>query len=159
MRSTVIRQLQTSGVISPTSFVVFLLRNVVQSTSNLPTFPNQCCILGFHSAVGSPVQTYATVDWDTTSAFSGVTGSSVASHEIAEWMDDPLVSFSVFFNTPTDPSLGPHTGPFFPVSSAGGMFSSNGTLPGPANTCLPGGVTPFQFGAGPVPAPIPLPFQ
>jgi hypothetical protein len=69
--------------ISPTQFVIFLFHNVVQQA-------NPGYVLGYHAAFGSPVQTYAVVDWDMTSIFSGVADASVASHEIAEWMDDPL---------------------------------------------------------------------
>ncbi len=89
LASTVIPQLQAQGVISPTSFAIFLFRNVVQLDSN-----DQCCILGYHSWTGSPIQTYATANWDTTKpgVFVGVADGSVASHEIAEWMDDPLTN-------------------------------------------------------------------
>jgi hypothetical protein len=68
---------------SPNQFVIFLLRNVVQQHGNGYD-------LGYHAAFGNPVQTYAVVDWDTTSFFPGFADASVASHEIAEWMDDPL---------------------------------------------------------------------
>lgn len=69
---------------SSNQFVIFLLHNVVQSA-------NVGYVLGFHGAFGSPVRTYAVVDWDTTSAFGpSAADGSVASHEMAEWMDDPL---------------------------------------------------------------------
>jgi hypothetical protein len=55
-----------------------------------PPLVNQCCILGFHGAAGSPVQTYSPMDWDTSGLFSGTGDGSVSSHEIGEWMDDPL---------------------------------------------------------------------
>jgi hypothetical protein len=42
--------------------------------------------------VGAPVQTYATIDWDTSGNFSCVSDASIASHEIGEWMDDPLAN-------------------------------------------------------------------
>ena len=90
LRNTVMPSLRNSGVISPTSFVIFLMKNVVQSNTNPPSV-NNCCILGYHGASGSPVQTYSPVDWDTTGLFgSTVHDASVASHEIGEWMDDPL---------------------------------------------------------------------
>ena len=83
--------LTTTGVISPSKFAIFLLRNVVQSTVSPPsTLPGLCCILGVHSATGNPVQTYATVAWDTTGNFGAETDGAIASHEIGEWMDDPL---------------------------------------------------------------------
>jgi hypothetical protein len=90
LRTTLIPSLTSSGVISPTKFALFLLRNVVQSTSYPPSV-SHCCVLGYHSAAGSPVQTYGVMEWDTTGDFgAGVADGAVASHEIAEWMDDPL---------------------------------------------------------------------
>ncbi len=90
LKTTVMPALKASGVISPTSFVVFLFKNVVQSGSNPPTISN-CCILGYHGATGNPVQTYSPMTWETTGLFgAGTADGSVASHEIGEWMDDPL---------------------------------------------------------------------
>jgi hypothetical protein len=90
LRNTLMPQLTNNGTISPSKFVIFLLRNVVQSESDPPSV-NNCCILGYHGATGNPVQTYSPMDWDTTGDFgSSVADASVASHETAEWMDDPL---------------------------------------------------------------------
>jgi hypothetical protein len=89
LQSTVLPTLTTSGVVSPTAVVLFLFENTVQSDSDPPDI-SSCCILGYHSAVGTPVQTYASIDWDTSGNFSGVSDASIASHEIGEWMDDPL---------------------------------------------------------------------
>lgn len=90
LRGTVMPALTASGVISPAKFVVFLFRNVVQSSANPPSV-NQCCILGYHGATGNPVQTYTPFTWDTTGDFGiGTADGTIASHEIAEWMDDPL---------------------------------------------------------------------
>jgi len=89
LRNTVMPSL-TPGVISPTSFVIFLMKNVVESTSNHPSV-STCCILGYHGASGSPVQTYSAIEWDTTGLFgSSIHDASIAAHEIGEWMDDPL---------------------------------------------------------------------
>ena len=89
LTGTLIPSLTKSGVIAPTKLVVFLLRNVVGSTGTPPTTTG-CCVLGTHGAVGSPVQTYAVVDWDTTGSFGSETDGAGPSHEIAEWMNDPL---------------------------------------------------------------------
>lgn len=90
LSKTLIPSLTSSKVISPASFVIFLVSNVVQSSSTPPSVSN-CCILGYHSSQGNPVQTYAIMDWDTTGDFgAGTADGSVSSHEIAEWMDDPL---------------------------------------------------------------------
>lgn len=90
LSNTLIPSLTKSGVIGPTKFAIFLVKNVVQSTTTPPTVSN-CCILGYHSAQGSPVQTYGIMDWESTGLFgSGVADASVSAHEIGEWMDDPL---------------------------------------------------------------------
>lgn len=86
LESAVIPSLQSQGVIGPEEFVIFLFHNVVQAP---PTLPLTLVTAGYHGAVGKPVQTYAVVDWDTTSLI-GAPDATVASHEIAEWMDDPL---------------------------------------------------------------------
>jgi hypothetical protein len=87
---TIIPSLAGSGV-GPTNFPIFLMKNVVM-TSGTPSFPSNCCILGYHGAFsngGSPLQTYSPVDYDTSGMFSGVSTVTAMSHEIAEWMDDP----------------------------------------------------------------------
>jgi hypothetical protein len=90
LRKTVLPALTSAGTVSPTSFVIFLMKNVVQSTGRNPS-PNSCCILGYHGASGNPVQTYAAIDWDTTGLFGlDSQDAAIASHEIGEWMDDPL---------------------------------------------------------------------
>ncbi len=81
--------LQSHGYLSPSMFVIFLVHNVVQSLSNPPNILT-CCILGYHGATGNPVQTYAVINWDSTNIFVGASDAAIASHEIAEWMDDPL---------------------------------------------------------------------
>ncbi len=90
LNKTVMPSLTKSGVIAPTSFVIFLMKNVVESTSARPSVIN-CCILGYHGATGTPVQTYSPADWDSTGLFgAGVSDAAVPAHEIGEWMDDPL---------------------------------------------------------------------
>ena len=84
-----ITTLQKSGVVSPTEFVIFLVKNLVQSGAEPPTISN-CCTLGFHTAQGSPAQTWGIMDYDTSGDFSGTHDVSIASHEIDEWMNDPL---------------------------------------------------------------------
>jgi len=74
----------------PTKFVVFLMENVVESTVAPPTFPANCCIGGYHSAQGSPVETWGLMEYDTAGHFGGVHDITVLSHEVGEWMNDPL---------------------------------------------------------------------
>ena len=69
---------------------VFLFYNAVLSqghSSNL----NNCCILGYHNAVGSPIQTYAVAEFEgrDQTLFGDVSDVSSLSHEINEWMQDP----------------------------------------------------------------------
>ena len=91
LEATVIPTLQSWGVISPASFVIFLFRNVVEAESVDGNGNPVGFRLGYHAATGNPTQTYAAVDWDTVNFF-GSADASVASHEIAEWMDDPLLT-------------------------------------------------------------------
>jgi hypothetical protein len=74
-------------------FPIFVLSNVVE----FDTTPSSCCILGYHNAFTNPadggVTTYGTAMYDNThDALTGVKDISVLSHEVAEWMDDPLVN-------------------------------------------------------------------
>ncbi len=76
--------------LNSTELPVFLFYNAVMSeghSSNL----NNCCILGYHNAVGSPAQTYAVAEFEgrDQTLFTGVSDVSSLSHEINEWMQDP----------------------------------------------------------------------
>jgi len=85
------------------TFPIFLLYNAVLSDGD-PTNLLNCCILGYHGTGNSdPTQTYSPMDFDETGLF-GVSGLDIATatHEVAEWMDDP------FGNNPTP--LWGHTG-------------------------------------------------
>jgi hypothetical protein len=73
-------------------FPIFVLSNVVE----FDTTPSNCCILGYHNAFTNPADggttTYGVAMYDNThNAFTGVKDISAMSHEVAEWMDDPLV--------------------------------------------------------------------
>jgi hypothetical protein len=77
---------QEPGV-TPTSFVLFVTKNV--ALSNSLACPG--CTRGFHSAVnGKAVQTFGFADYETTELYPGVVDIDTLSHEIAEWVDDPL---------------------------------------------------------------------
>ncbi len=74
------------------TFAIFELSNVVQYVTTTST----CCVLGYHSAFSNPadggITTYVSAMFDNTHGrFSGSADISGLSHEIAEWMDDPLV--------------------------------------------------------------------
>jgi hypothetical protein len=74
-------------------FPVFVLNNVVEFDTTL----DNCCILGYHNAFTNPADggttTYAVAMYDNThnDAFFGIKDIAPLSHEVAEWMDDPLV--------------------------------------------------------------------
>ncbi len=86
--STVLPALVSKGV-NPSTLPIFEYKNVVQSIGT-PGFDN-CCVLGYHSYYAYPIQTYAVFDFDTTRLFpSAVQDTGIASHEVAEWMDDPF---------------------------------------------------------------------
>jgi hypothetical protein len=78
-----------AGVTSKT-FPLLLLSNVVL----YDTQPSNCCVLGFHAAISNPfdggVQTLAVADYDSTQQFGGIRDIGIVSHEVGEWMDDPI---------------------------------------------------------------------
>jgi hypothetical protein len=83
--------LQAAHVIAPHKLAAFLFHNLV-STDATP-LTDSCCTKGFHNYVGSPAQTYAVMDFNTStnSIFGKVRDITTASHELAEWMNDPLL--------------------------------------------------------------------
>jgi hypothetical protein len=85
-----LQALTKSGVISTTKAVFFLTSNIVLSPTTPPTPPTpaNCCILGYHTAIGSPPQFYTVMDYDTSG--NPARDITVPSHEIAEFMNDPL---------------------------------------------------------------------
>jgi hypothetical protein len=97
LNNNVLPALAARGVNHGT-FPIFFLHNLVMSIGD-PTNLGNCCVLGYHGTGNAdPTQTYSPMDFDSTGLF-GVSGldTAVASHEIAEWMDDP------FGNNPTPP--------------------------------------------------------
>lgn len=81
--------------IGPNSFPIFLTYDVYLTESG------QCCIGGYHSSEGSvsAPQSYAQASYvDHVGAFSQ--DVSALSHEIGEWVDDPLVVNTNGNNTP-----------------------------------------------------------
>jgi hypothetical protein len=88
---TEIPALSGSGA-GPTTFPFFLMHNVVEAEPFVPSSPtSNCCVLGYHGAFGSPLQTYSPTDFDSTKLFNPGTNANTttAAHEIGEWMDDP----------------------------------------------------------------------
>ncbi len=80
--------------ITPTTFVLFLAKDVVTTSGAHLNCLNGCQI-GYHGAEGSPAQTYSVAEYDTTSGFwnaPGIANISIVAHELGEWLDDPLVT-------------------------------------------------------------------
>lgn len=84
----VLSKLAPKGV-NASNFPIFLMYNVVLASpvTNL----NTCCVLGYHGAANSPIQTYSAMDFDTTGLFGPAVGdTSVAAHEVGEFVNDPF---------------------------------------------------------------------
>lgn len=75
-----------------TAFPLFLLYNVVMAEPFVPGTADNCCILGYHNAFlpGGNVQTYGVGDFESVAAFAGTSDVSAISHEVGEWMNDPI---------------------------------------------------------------------
>jgi hypothetical protein len=76
----------TSSGVGPANFPQFLFDSVVMYENHDPT---QCCVLGYHNSMqnNGVFQTYSVNDYDTSGDFASDT--TVMSHELAEWLDDP----------------------------------------------------------------------
>ena len=90
--ASTLQALTKSGVISPAKFVLFLTTNVVGSSANPPTPPgtSTCCNYGYHTVTGNPTQFYAFADY----AQGAPNELAIVSHEVAEFMNDPLLNNS-----------------------------------------------------------------
>jgi len=86
VQTTLLPALASNGV-NTTTFPQVIFNSVA-----LTIGPN-CCALGYHNAFingGGTLQTYSVNDVDNSGAFGNAPGdTSVMSHEVAEWMDDP----------------------------------------------------------------------
>ena len=84
------RQIISTLGLTPSQLPVFLFYNAVMSSGHSSNL-NNCCILGYHNAAGSPAQTYAVAEFEgrDQTLFSDVADVSSLSHEINEWMQDP----------------------------------------------------------------------
>ena len=93
VQNTLFPLLAAQGV-SPTTFPIFLVKNVVFYN----TTPSNCCILGYHSAFNNPSfgfnsQTYGIAEYDTSGEFGpAVQDNTVLTHEAGEWANDPYVN-------------------------------------------------------------------
>jgi hypothetical protein len=95
LQGTVIPSLTSKGV-GATTFPIFLLHNVVAYVGTTSV----CCVLGYHAAYSpsaGEIQTYAIADYDNSADFTGDSDITALSHEVGEWMNDPIG------NNPTKP--------------------------------------------------------
>jgi len=88
VQTTLIPSLASKGV-GPTNLPLFLFDSVVEYLNG---DPNQCCVFGYHNSYtpNGVLQTYSISNFDTTATFGGDIGT--LSHEVGEWMDDPLTT-------------------------------------------------------------------
>lgn len=77
--------------LNASQFPVFLIYYTLLSNGAANNL-NNCCILGYHNALGNPGQTYALAEYDTGTLFSGTEDISVLTHELSEWIFDPYGS-------------------------------------------------------------------
>jgi hypothetical protein len=92
---TVIPGLQEQGI-EASALPLFLSYEAVWPVADVTNL-NNCCALGYHSATGVPfvTQTYGVAEFDRSQFFVGPPGgldSSVLSHEVGEWANDPFGS-------------------------------------------------------------------
>ena len=95
IQTNLLPALRSQGV-GPDTFPIFLFHNVVTAVQPVTSLLS-CCFLGYHSSTSTvPFQTYSPLEFDTTGLFGpGGSDTTVMSHEVAEWANDP------FGNNPT----------------------------------------------------------
>jgi hypothetical protein len=91
VQNTLFPQVDASDHVTPAQFPLFLTRSTVW----FDTVPSNCCILGYHGAFNNPdfggqAQTYSPTDMELSGDFgAAIQDTSVAAHEVGEWMNDP----------------------------------------------------------------------
>jgi len=89
IRTSILPSLASQSV-DPSTFPIPLMKNVVTADTPL-TDLNLCCFLGYHSSTSTvPFQTYSPLEFDTSGLFFNASDTTVMSHEIAEWANDPF---------------------------------------------------------------------
>lgn len=90
IQTSLIPSLASQGL-NPGVFPIFLFHNIVTADTPI-TFLLNCCFLGYHSSTSTvPFQTYSPLEFDTTGLFgAGANDTTVMSHEVAEWANDPF---------------------------------------------------------------------
>jgi hypothetical protein len=89
IQTSILPSLASQGV-DPSTFPILLMKNVVTAETPLTNL-NLCCFLGYHSSTSTvPFQTYSPLEFDTAGLFANASDTTVMSHEIAEWANDPF---------------------------------------------------------------------
>jgi len=92
LRDAVVAELANRRDVNPGTFPMFMLYNAGMPVGD-PTNLNNCCVGGFHSVnpVGPiTLQTFSPFDFDVSGLFLS-NDTSVPSHEVAEWVNDPYI--------------------------------------------------------------------
>jgi len=92
--AVVVSELTTLPGINPGTFPMFMIYNTGMSIGD-PTNLGNCCAGGYHSInPAGPItfQTYSPFDFDVSGFFvSSANDTAIASHEVAEWANDPYI--------------------------------------------------------------------
>ena len=130
------------------SIAMNLLTQLAIPANTLPVFldyntfltsgvPPQCCILGYHSTNNAGTQAYAFGAYSDPGIFNvPIQDIHALSHEIGEWMDDPLIP-----NINIVPAWG-HVGQ---VGGCSNVLENGDPVTGKAFTVSVGGLFPFTY--------------
>jgi len=92
VQERILAPLMNKGVLGANDLPILFMPSTVMAVQSTSPLQN-CCILGYHGAylnASGNIQTYAPLDFDTTGAFGpAVADTTVISHEVAEWANDP----------------------------------------------------------------------
>jgi len=108
------------------------------SYNTFETFGGRCCILGYHSTNNAGTQAYAVGAYSDPGIFnaSGIRDIHALSHEIGEWMDDPLI--------PSE-NIVPAWGHVGQVGGCQNNLEVGDPVTGSAFTVTTGGLFPFTY--------------
>ncbi|HUD65721.1 MAG TPA: hypothetical protein VMQ17_14120 [Candidatus Sulfotelmatobacter sp.] len=94
LRAAVVSELAKRKDVNPGTFPMFMLYNAGMPVGG-PTNINNCCGGGFHSITpAGPItfQTFSPFDFDVSGLFlTSTSDTATASHEVAEWVNDPFI--------------------------------------------------------------------
>ena len=90
VHNQILSLLQSLTGVSPSQIVLFVTHNVALPAATTPPAP-PATALGYHAVTGSAPQVYAVADYNTTGLLKA-RNTTVVSHELAEIMNDPLIT-------------------------------------------------------------------